>query len=188
MTHRYAYIPSGLLVRVLTLSLLFVVCSSDAAAQQVRSQGGAATSGTIGVQARIGQVLSLIGTNDLSFGQIAATNGFTTTLIDRSSPDAGQFEVRGSGDNDIRVTYVAPTQLVNESGAGVIGVNLHLFGTPVQGNASSAERLLQNETVSLSGGRYFFFLGGELNVGPLNSNPPGIYVGEFELEVSYLDL
>lgn len=169
---------------VLAACLLFG--TSEAVSQQVRS--ASPSSAQIGVEVQVGQSLAMIGTNDLRFGQIAATNSSSVRRIRRDDPDAGRFEVRGSGNHGIRVTYVAPTQLTNESGAGTIGIDLELYGSQRQSNASSAERLLQNEAVSLSAGRYYFFVGGELSVGPLSSNPPGLYTGEFELEVSYLDL
>lgn len=168
------------------LAACLVFGASDSDAQQLRSSSP--TSARIGVQVQIGQSLALIGTNDLSFGQVAATNNGSVSRVRRNDPDAGRFEVRGSGNTGISVTYTAPTQLINELGAGTIGINLELYGSQSQSNASSAERLLQNETVSLSAGRYYFFLGGELNVGPLSSNPPGLYTGEFELEVSHVDL
>lgn len=168
------------------LAVCLVFGASGAAAQQIRSSSPARAE--IGVQVQIGQALALIGTNDLRFGQVPATNSGSVRRVRRNDPEAGRFELRGSGNNGVRVTYIAPTQLINESGAGTIGINLELYGAQSQANASSAERLLQNETVSLAAGRYYFFLGGELNVGPLSSNPPGLYTGEFELEVSYLDL
>ncbi|MEX2401651.1 MAG: DUF4402 domain-containing protein [Rhodothermales bacterium] len=175
------------LVRYLSLLAALALAGVHAGlAQQIRRTTPVAAN--IGIEVQIAQSLSLVATNDLSFGQIPTSNAGGQVFIRHDEPDAGRFELRGSGSNDIVVNYVAPTQLTNESGAGVIGVNLELYGTTSQGNASSAERLLQNETVSLSGGRYFFFVGGELVIGPVSSNPPGIYVGEFELEVSYLNL
>lgn len=171
---------------LLVLAVCMLVGASEAAAQQVRYSSPARAE--IGVQVQIGESLALIGTNDLSFGQVPATNSGSVARIRKDEPEAGRFEVRGAGNNGIRVSYVAPTQLTNESGAGSIGITLELYGSSRQGNGSSAVRLLQNETVSLSAGRYYFFVGGELRLGPLSVNPPGRYVGEFELEVSYLDL
>ena len=169
-------------IRPFALTLLMLTVPMGAAfAQQP-------VSATVGVTAEIIQSLSVIGTNDLNFGQIVATGTAFSTTVDKSSPNAGRFEIAGTGSEQIQVTFVAPQALSRSGGAGTVGVNLQLFGTSSMANASSAQQILQDDTVTLSGGKYYFFVGGSLNLGPATENPPGTYSGEFELEVSYTSL
>lgn len=141
----------------------------------------------VGVTAHVLPRLGIFGVNNLSFGQIAATLSGATARVEKGSTNAGRFEVTGADRQEIRVAFVAPSELTGPGGQS-IGVELEVYGASSLGGASSARRVLTNETVILSGGRYFLFIGGELRVGPLGQNSPGRYTGDFELGVTHVGL
>ena len=172
---------TSIVKRMMLIAAASLAITGTAAGQQP-------VSATVGVTAEIIQSLSVQGTSDLNFGQIVTTGSAAIKAIDKTSPDAGRFEIVGSGNEQVQVAYRAPGSLNRISGSGTIGVNLQMFGATSAGKVSGAEEILQNQTVTLSGGRYYFFIGGSLEVGPTSQNPPGIYSGEFELEVSYTSL
>lgn len=184
--HRTDAVPRT--ARLVLIGLFFAIMVLPPAAAQSTTPSDVLTSARISASLQIIAPIGIIGTNALNFGQVAATTSRGLARVEKDSPDAGRFEVNGVGNAPIQISFNAPDQLLRAAGAGELGIQLELYGSETLANAGSARRLLQGETVTLSNGRYYFFIGGALEVGPVSDNPPGMYTGQFELEVNYANL
>lgn len=159
-------------------------CTSLALALPVNAQsltGEAA----IDVSANVVETISVLGVRPLNFGDVVAQGSATTKVVGKADGNAGQFEVTGADSQAIQVSYVAPPALQRASGSGSLPVSLTLYSAPTVSGAGGAIRVLNQDTVTLQDGRYFFFVAGALTVRSASQNPPGTYTGEFELTVSY---
>lgn len=156
------------------------------AAPAVTQAQGVATSARASVQvsARVVQGVSVRGVNPLNFGDIVAPASSTTKVVAKTDPNAGMFEVNGAAGQGVQVTFVSPTTLTRASGAGSMAIALSLYGAASQGAAGGAVQVLPRGTITLTDGRYYFFLAGSLTVRDIVANPAGVYTGEFELSVT----
>ena len=166
---------------IMTAVVLFAVSAPAVA----RAQGdGTSAKATIQVTARIVQGVSVRGVNALNFGDIVAPASSTTRDVSKSDPNAGMFEVVGSAGQGVQVSFVAPTTLTRTGGPGSLAIALSLYGAPTQGAAGGAQQVFPRGTITMTNGRYFFFLAGSLTVRDVVTNPAGVYTGEFELSVT----
>ncbi len=145
--------------------------------------------------------LSLIKTQDLSFGKIVPRPTAGTVIV---NPDTGACTVTGAilqvgtcrfaqftgmGRRSMRVRFQLPTTITLSNGTGgtMTADTFTLGSTPdltfVGGNGNGLGNGNRRWNINPASGIFTFRLGAKLNVGA--NQAPGIYVGTFAVTVQY---
>ena len=122
----------------------------------------------------------------LQFGDVHP--GMGRVEVQKGSPTVGEIQVEGAANAPVIVDYtLSPNgRLEHVSGRqGSIALDMLLFGsTSDQPGASSM--VSNGSVITLAeDGRYYFYVGGLLQVGTLEQNPPGDYRGMMTMILSY---
>jgi hypothetical protein len=132
----------------------------------------------------------------IDFGALSATtpgvvrldpNSFTNNVsVNPTTANVAQFNVVGSPDTGITVTYDEQVELVNGDDAGIkLTMNSLVVGDAEVANKENADPIGNNTDVTLeeNAGTYFIWVGGELP--QLTNQATGTYTGTFNISVAY---
>lgn len=158
-----------------TAALAFVALPSLAEAQ---------ASASIQAEATVLAPISVANEQDLQFGDVIP--GFPTTVAP-GDPDAGRFQVGGSGALEVTLDFGAlPTELDHTTSASTLPLS---FGAGSGGVGPTALAVgstfdpSSTFTSNLSSGALFVFIGG--TVSPVVAQEAGTYDGTITLTVAY---
>lgn len=143
------------------------------------------TSAVLTIEATVVEAIALSVSRSLNFGEVVAGTGIIS--VDRQNNDAGKFVLQGAANSTITISYTLPTnnQLLRAAGEGALGLIASIYGN-TDDNPASAIELVDGNSVTLSSrGDYYFFVEGSLDVGPLESNPAGVYSGLLTMVIAY---
>lgn len=149
---------------------------------QARAQ--TSRSATAAVSASIVTALTMGAPTPLNFGAITANGTTQTVTVRPTDAGAAAFTATGQLNTPITVTWTTPAALNDGAGhtMAVNSVSVSGLNTNAQGSATA---LTSGGTVTLDAttGRYYFWVGGQISVGP--SQPAGTYTTTFTLNVAY---
>jgi len=143
-------------------------------------------SSSIDVHATVLEVLTVIGMNDMEFGNITAGNTFGTAP---DEPEAGSFMVSGEAGAEVDVSFTLPPVLNHVSSPLTIEITFRsddgVANTSDDAAGGQAFDPNVGTTRLLDGsfGELYLFLGGELS--PAVNQEPGDYEGTITVTVDY---
>ena len=179
--------PAVLYVGAVVTVLFFFTTTPSAFAQESQ-ETGAYEDAALGVRAEvIGTTLAPVVVQPLRFGDIYLSSNHVA--VKKESPMVGEIRVTGAPSASVLVSYsLSPNGHIrrqSQNARGHMNLQVMLFGNTANDQFSSSV-VPDGSVVTLADdGRYYFYIGGTLDIGGEKQNPPGDYHGLMTMILSY---